>query len=262
MDDYEYAERRTRTKYGQEVSVDYKSASMLKFGKHETLGTSSETIQNMTGNETFATSNAIDKISSSDGDDTSVVTVVGLTVSGTGTDAEFTDVTQTVTLAGQTETALTTALARVTRVYHTSGDALVGDIYVYEDDDVTAGVPDTAAKIHLKMLAGEQQSYKCSTTNNSDTYAFLTRMDCSVDKKTTAVVDFQLEVREVGGVFRPKVVLTGSKAATCQTHVRFEPWYIIPPNADFRIVGVASTTNVGVDASMQAVLARVKPDGT
>lgn len=140
--------------YGDIVSVDAKKKSLLKFGRNPAVGTSFETIWNTGGDETYPTSNSIDKISSSNDGDTQEVVIEGHTIDSNG---ELTFVSQTKTLEGQTESALDTPLARCTRLYNNDSTNFAGTVYIYEDDTVTAGVPQTAAKIHLTVSAGKNQ---------------------------------------------------------------------------------------------------------
>lgn len=249
------------SKYGDRVSVLAKSKSLLKFGKNVGIDSGvTETVWTQGGDETFVTTNAIDKISSSSASDTEEIYIEGHTVTGTGTDAQFTFASQTVTLAGQTETALTTPLARVSRAYVTSSSSLVGDVYIYEDDTVTAGVPQTASKIHMKILgtAGDTQSFKAATTFSNEDYFICTGGYAACVGSSTANVNLTLEVRTVGSVFRPtagRVALSGAGQPTAQ--VDFTPYVIIPKNADVRIRALSDANNTVVDASFQGFLAKV-----
>lgn len=248
--------------YGDTVSVFSAAKTMLKFGRYANLGTSIETVWEYGGSETYATTNAIDYVSSSDAADTATVMYVeGHTVSGTGASSEFTLVTQTLTLNGQSKVALTTPLARVGRAYVSSG-TLAGDFYVFEDDTLTGGVPNTASKVHITVegaTSGHTQSYKCAQTFANDTYAIVTGGHAAIEKKTAGRADFTLEVRQPGGVFRPaggRISLDSDGTTT--VHIPFDPYVIIPKNSDFRVRAIGSTTGIEVDASIQAYEATVQ----
>ena len=247
-----YAEQEIRSNYGDSVSVLAKSKSLLKFGKNTDLGTSSETVQAQGGNETYVTTNAIDTISSSSASDTNEVTVEGHTISG----GVFTFVTQTVTLTGQTKALLATPLARCSRVYNVGAVNMLGNIYVYEDTAISSGAPTDATKIHVRILAGEQQTYKCSTTFSDGDYAIITNGFATVDKKTAASVDFVFEVRPAGSVFRP-VLEFGISTNGGAFIMPLQPFVVVPKNADIRVTAAASTTGVSVRAGFQAALASV-----
>lgn len=250
-----HAKEEIKNTYGDTVRP--KAKSLLKFGKNENLGTSIETVWEQGGNETYATTNAIDKISSSSGSDTETLRIEGHTVSGTGSDAEYTFTVQDVTLAGQTETALTTPLARVSRCFNIGSTSLVGDIYIYEDDTVTNGVPQTVSKIHLRIPAGQNTSFKGATTFSNTDYFILTELHVAVGKKTAATVDFDLEIKKAGQLFLPKFQTTLATTGSNSENIEFRPYLIVPKNADVRIRAVASTTGVEADANFEGVICEV-----
>ncbi len=135
-----------KSSYGLNVSASLKRKSLLKFGINELVGTDEATVMTLPAgslHETYASTNAITHLSSSSGSDTGTVNVEGHTVNGSG---EFTFLVQSATLTGQTKKALSTPLARITRVYNTGSANWVGSVYGFEDDNLTDGVPDTAAR--------------------------------------------------------------------------------------------------------------------
>lgn len=260
------AEREILSTYGDTVSVEQKAKSLLKFGKNTSLASGvSETVWETASihgvaNETYVTTNAIDTISSSNAGDTQDVYIEGHTVSGTGANAQFTFVSQTATLNGQSKVTLATPLARVSRAYDASATAFAGSIQIYEDTTVSGGVPTDTSKIHLTIdgAGGETQSFKAATTFSNSDYAIVTGGYAAINRKTSASVDFTLEVRPVGGVFRPaggRIALNSSGQSVMQ--VLFDPYVIVPKNADMRVVATSDTNNVEVDASFQAYLASV-----
>ena len=240
-----------KSTYGSNIHP--KPKSLLKFGRIETLTTAQATIWQRAGHETYVSSNLINKISSSDDTDTQQVKIEGHTVNASG-DFEF--VVQTVTLVGQTETPLTTALARASRVYNIGATDFGGTVYVYEDDTVSAGVPQTSTKIHLQA-AGENQSEKCATTISSGDAWLLTGFFCAVAKKTSALADLDVQVREKGSVFRPRIQTGVSTTGSNTSFVEIKPYIIVPPNADVRVVGAASTTGVACNAWLNGLLCHV-----
>lgn len=236
--------------YGVRASVVQKSKDLLKFGRNPSCGTSYETVWNQGGNETLITTNSIDTVSSSNAGDTQAIVVEGHTLANDN----FTFVVQSATLNGQNKVVLSTPLARCSRVYNNDSTDFAGDIYCYEDDTVVAGVPQTAAKIHAKAIAGDNSTQKCATTLSYRDYAIITAIEIGVFEKTSASADFALQIRRYGKTFR-----TVSRA-TCSNEsggieFSFYPYIIVPANSDVRIVAAASGASIDVGAEFQSILA-------
>lgn len=217
---------------------------LLKFGRNADVDTTRETVWLPGGNETYISDNLITTVSSSDASDTQPIEVSGLTLSGSA----FTNAaTQTVTLDGQNKVTLTTPLARSTRLKNKGSTDLAGTVYCYEDDTITAGVPDTASKIHAQMDGTTNQTLQCAATMADGDYWCVTQFYVGIDKKTAASVVFDLQLREFGGVFRsqPSVSLHANAGGRLFTVM---PYLIVPANADARIVATSDTANIAVTA--------------
>ena len=252
-----------RIEYDYNQKVIIKPKALLKFGKYASLGTSAETVQELGGTEDLQTTNSIDTISSSQTADTQNITIEGHTVTGTGTDAQFTFVTQTKTLTGQTKVVLDTPLARVSRAYVNDATVPTGRIYIYEDTVITAGVPDDLTTAHLTIQGdtSSTQSFKCATTISNTDYYILTVFSASIDKKTSAVADFEFQIRRAGSVFRP-VFRLGLSTTGSNTIVRaFDPPIVVPRNSDVRVRATSSASNTDVDASFNGYLATTDLEG-
>ena len=261
--DYRLIQAMNEIRENSEDTVDVvsKAKSLSKFGRTAAVGTSFETVWEYGGDETYATTNAIDTISSSSASDTDVdITVEGHTVSGTGADAQYTFVIQTVNTNGQSKVLLPTPLARTARQYVSGATAAVGDIYVYEDDTLTGGVPNTAAKVHNVILgaAGNTQSYKAATTFSNTDYFICTSGWASVSRNAGNVnVDLELQVKPAGGVFRPVAARISLGTQGSQTvQIFFDPYVIVPKNADIRVVAEASAS-AEVHTNFNGYLAQV-----
>jgi hypothetical protein len=251
-------EREVFSTYGHRVSVDSKSKSLLKFGKSGNLSTTAglQTVWSVNGNETYINDNLIDRVISSSTSDTQEVTIEGHTVEGAGVDAKFTFVVQTATLSGQAPVALTTPLARVSRVNNNSSTEIVGVVAVYQNSSVTGGVPTDATKIHIDIPLGFQQSFKAATTFSNTDYFFLTGCYGAVSQKQTAAADFYIELREVGKSFRQIACLTASSSGG-SFNIEFDPAIIIPRNADVRVRCTTGTNNAVVFTNFRGYLAKV-----
>ena len=241
--------------YGDVVSVQDKDKDLLKFGRTEEVQTAKTTIMaNKTGiyNETYVSTNVIDTLSSSAVADTEPVTVEGHTVDGSG---NFTFIVQSTTLTGRNKVVLTTPLARMTRIYNTGASDLVGTVYGYQETAITNGVPIDGTKVHIVIPINLNQSEKCSTTISNNDYWLITSIRGGVIEKTLNYGDFHLEVRLKGGVFRDVQDFTAGSGS--DGGYKFEPYLIIPPNADVRLRAVSSANGKEMSGSIQGILATV-----
>ena len=126
-----------------------------------------------------------------------------------GLDADGALVTQVAVLAGLTKTALTTPLWRCFRVFSVNtasqaiiGEGLSGNVYIYEDDTVTDGIPDTASKVRSFVLAGQNQTLQSTYTVPAGKTGFLTWARSAIATKGTASCLVQAWVRPYGFDFR------------------------------------------------------------
>lgn len=256
----EHAINVIKKNYGDNVSVSVKSKDLLKFGRNTAVGTSEATVMTLAGSEveeTYVSGNDITHFASSASGDTSIEIVVeGHTISG----SDLTFSTQTVTLNasnGQTKTALTTPLARITRAYNNNGTELTGNVYFAEDVTFTAGVPQTDSAVHLIIPAGQQQSRKCSTSISSTDYWIITTATFACLEKTSAFTSFVIESRVIGKVFRPISSDYSAASSGGTTIIKFDPYVIVPKNSDVRVQAVASASGTDVEASIQGYLAQI-----
>lgn len=250
------AEAEIEATYGETVLV--KPKTLLKFGKtaNADLGvpTTVMTLPVTQANETYLTTNGITKVSSSSPSDTQTITYEGHTISGT----DLTFFSDTLTLNGHAPITLPTACARVTRAYNDNGVDLVGNVYFYEDGTATSGVPDVDSEVHIMIAAGSNQSEKAATAFSSVDYGIITSVYFGVSRLNTANVDCELQIREPGGVFRPR--WQGEIRSTSASFINqeFKPYIIVPKNSDVRLVVTSTTNDTSVIAGFQALFALVQ----
>jgi hypothetical protein len=251
------AEREIQATFGDVVSIDKKAKSLLKFGKSAELAANTiETVWSHGGHEVYVQDNLIDSISSSNIADNEEIYLECHTVEGTGTDQKFTFMTQTVSLNGTTRVPLPTPVARVSKAYNNNGTELLGAVYVYQDTALTNGVPTDRTKVHAHIPQGFQQSFKGATTFSDEDYYILTGGFGSVSNKQAASVDFYLEVRAAGKIFRQGAAVSASSTGG-SWDIDLDPCIIIPKNADIRITCETATQGAVVFGSFKGYLAKV-----
>lgn len=254
------AEKIVYDTYGDKVSVLQKAKPLFKFGRRPDVNTNEQTIMDLPSgqyHEDYVSDNTIAYISSSDNSDTEVITYEYHTIDGNG---DFTFGIDTVTLVGNTKTALPTPCARISRAYVAGGTVLAGTVYFYEDDTTsgTPGVPDNGDKVHLIVAAGFNQSNKAATTISKDDYYFIKSGFASLARTgTSPLADVNFEIRLKGSIFRKQFPTSVSSGANNTFTYYFEPLLIIPKNADVRVVCTGSTSNITMSAGFNGYLAKI-----
>lgn len=247
----EFAAREILESYGHNVRISRKS--LHKFGRNEVVGTTEDDI-NYNGIEpVHSSTNSITHFSSSSPADNQTLRVEGMTISGN----VLTFVVENITLNGQTKTALTTPLARVTRIANvaTPSTATAGDVYVYEDGAVTGGIPDDLNTVGNVMPASDQSTLFAGTSIAGSNYFICTGLYAFVNKKTAASADIKLKIKPVGGVYR--AVSSGSISNGAGLIGKYDPYFIIPPNHDIDIVATASVSGVDITAGFAGYFADI-----
>jgi hypothetical protein len=252
------AEREIYQQFGDEVSIDAKAKSLVKFGKSFPLTAEvKSTVWTVSvADEVYVSTNIIDSISSSSLTDNQEIYLEGHTVTGTGFDQKFTFVSQVINLNGRTRVALPIPLARVSIAINNNGSALSGRVAVYENTALTNGIPTDLSKIHIDIPLGFQESFKAATTFSDTDYYILTGGFGGVSGKQAAAVDFYLEVRDAGKVFTQKAAVTANSLGGGWS-VELDPAVIIPRNSDIRVTAEADSNNTIVFASFKGYLAKV-----
>jgi len=224
------------------VSVYEKAKNLVKFGQNPSLASDvEETVWSTGGIEVLETTNAIDRLVSTDAGDTQTVVIEGHTISG----SDFTFVTQTATLNGTTPVVLTTLLARTSRIYNTGSTDFAGTVTVYTNGGDT----------HLTASGSDDQSLKCATTISSTDYWIITGFDVAVNRSNVANVDFKLQVMESGGVFRTQYFTSQANGGSYFT---FDQPLIVKPNSDVRVQATSNAANTSVVSSIHGYLATVQ----
>jgi hypothetical protein len=247
------AEREIEQQFGEKVSIDRKAKSLIKFGKSAPLNTTSlQTVWTVGGNETYVDDNLIDSISSSNVNDTQEIYLECHTVDENG---NFSFLTQTVSLNGQTRVALPVPVARVSMAYNNNGTEIQGRVAVYENTTLTNGIPTDTSKIHIDIPLGLQESFKAATTFSNTDYFILTGGFGSVSSKQAGAADFYLELREQGKVFRQVAAISATSSGPWE--VKLDPAVVIPKNADVRVRAETEDNNLVVFTVFQGYLAKV-----
>ena len=239
-----FAVRNIELTDGIDVDIWDKGRELIKYGRNDDLDSGiTEQIWLSGGLETIPTTNVIDEIVSDNAGDTQEVVIEGHTVDGSG---NLTFTFQTATLNGTTPVTLTTPLRDATRLYNNDSTDFSGTV------SVSDGATD-----YLVTDGANNQSLKCAASMGSDTYYIITKMTASVKRANSAIVDFQLQTREKGKVWRTRYSFSVSRdAGTFQ--VDLAPYIIMKPSSDMRVVGTSNAANTVAEAAVHGYMALIQ----
>ena len=146
----------------------------------------------------YSTTADIDRLVSSNAGDTQDIEITGL-------DSDYNEVTQTITLTGQTAVALTTSLIRVYRMKNVGSTDISGNVYCYVDSSITSGVPDDSTKIRAIIANGNNQTEMSLRTVPAGYTMLITSIYASnagASKSSNYII--KLKSRPFGQVFQLK----------------------------------------------------------
>jgi len=210
---------------------------ILKFGHNAVIGTDEETIWDQGGLYAYPTSAIVMKCSSSNTGDTSTV------ISVSGLDENYNELTESITLNGQTAVNTTNSFIRVNRVFVTD-TAPSGDVYV-GTGTVTSGVPATK---YAKIVAGENQTEMAVWTVPSGYTGYIYKLQASGGSTASnKYATLKLKVKPSGGVFRTQTTMVVQQNSA---EFSLDVPIIATEKSDIEIRATASSGTEAVTANM------------
>jgi hypothetical protein len=224
--------------------------SLFKFGINGAVGTSVETVWAEGGTYTYPAAASVMKISSSSADDAAAGTGAR-TISIAGLDASYNEISETVTLNGQTEVNTVNSYLRISRMFVVtagSGATAAGTIYA-GTGTVTAGVPATV--YGMITLTANQTQMAFWTVPAGYTLYLMGVFFTSANSTANASTNFQLIQRPLGGVFRiqssARIAGNGDFVLDLHTPLAFTE------KTDIEIRAVASAGSSNVSAEFEGI---------
>jgi hypothetical protein len=195
---------------------------------------------------TWSTTEAIDSMSSSDAADTEEITITML-------DINYVEFTQTVNLNGQARVPLIPGF-RFNRAYNSNGTKFLGNVYIYEDVALTAGVPNDVTLVRGYLSTSGQQTLQSMYTVPAGKTAFLYELKTSMGGRKAGITTYEAFLRVEGGVFLIKdthdLMATGSSYANDV----FTAPRTFPAKTDFKPKITVDTNGLGFAVSFVVVL--------
>lgn len=226
----------------------------FKFGFNPDVDNSLETVWAQGGLYSYLAAAATLTVSSSSTDDASAGTGAR-TVEISGLDADYNEISETVTLNGQTAVNTTKEYLRIFRgIVRTagSGGQNAGVIYA-GTGTVTSGVPDNK---YLTIAIGDNQTLMALWTVPAGYTAYLTQLDVTVattqnNKYCTAT----LVARPLGQVFQVKDKFVKSESSHHQEY-RFPLRFEEKTDLEVRAIGDSSGANIAISAGLDIIYIR------
>ena len=229
------------------------ATAVFKFGYNPDVNGVEETIWNNGGDYDWSalTTEAIIYFSSTSAND-SIADIGARQVVVQGLDANYVEITETVDLTGQTQTATTQEFLRVNRSYVlTAGSSgtSIGTIYGSSEVGVAAGVPTGNIVVNMGLFNQSQlgiYTVPAGRTFYLDDLNFTAGISQASKTATVRAV-----VREFGGVFRTRYI---NVVQSNQLIAKFEYPLAIPEKSDIELRVVTNSSNNQIGGSFQGVL--------
>jgi len=230
-----------------------------KFGYNPDIGASDETVWSQGGLYVYPTSASTMYISSSSTADTAAGTGAR-TVTVSGLDANFDEISETVSLNGQAGVQLNGASNwyRVNRVVVNtagSGGANAGVLYVGTEATPSGGVPTNK---YATVAIGDNQTLMCLWTVPRGYTAYLHQKDVSASSSSGKFAIFTLVSRPEGGVFNVKDRVT---LANNSTNIPYWNPLSFSEKTDIEVRAEADSVGGTITASATLDITYIKNDG-
>jgi hypothetical protein len=224
--------------------------NLFKFGINGDVGTSVETVWAQGGTYVYPAAATVMKISSSSANDAAAGTGAR-TISISGLDANYDEISETVILNGQTEVNTVNSYLRISRMFVAtagSGATAVGTIYA-GTGTVTSGVP--ANIFGMIAINANQTQMAFWTVPAGYTLYLMGVFYTSGNATANAWTNFQLIQRPLGGVFRQqsstRTAGSGDFVLDFHTPISFAE------KTDIEIRAVASAGSSNVSAEFEGI---------
>lgn len=196
-------------------------------------------------------------VSSSSANDTSAGTGAR-TITITGLDSNWDEITEVITMNGQTKVTTTNSFLRVYRARITTSGTLKindGNIFIYDNaDTVTAGVNNTDSLTQAVMLAGEGTTLMALTTVPAGYTGYLVNGSASMRANGTREAELDFYVRTNNGPWiEADNVFLGS-SSTCVINKPYLVPQVLPEKTDIRVSVESDSTSTEVTASFTLIL--------
>lgn len=184
----------------------------------------------------------INTISSSSANDTQTLVIIGLADNGN-------EVKQFVTLQGQNKVTLVTPLGRHNIMSNESSAGLEGNVYLYEDTNITNGVPGDLDFVRGYIAIGDNVSKQGIYTVPNGKIILLSSIYPMLSKQQDADVSLQFETKRFGKAKQSTIPVGINSAGTSFLPVILDPPRKLRGRTDF-ITTVVDASDVTSSVSI------------
>lgn len=196
----------------------------------------------------YSTTANIDSLISTDASDTQSILILGL-------NSEYNEITQNVTLTGQTRAALGTKLIRIYRMINEGSTDLSGVVSCYVNNAATsAGVVSDSANVRAIINNGNNQTLLGLYTVPAGKTAYMRDWYASLTAKKTAIAGIKIFARPFGQVFQLKHTSDINSAGSSHTQHKYNDPIPFKEKTDIEMRASTSVDSNGIAAGFDLVL--------
>lgn len=222
--------------------------TLHKFGRNLDVDTAAaEDLWNQGGDYTFPAAAEVVDVVSDDANDTSAGTGAR-TLTIEGLDANYAEISETISMNGVTPVATSAAFLRVFRAYvATAGTNLTNAGTITGDNT-------TSSNVLLNIQPDEGQTLLGVYTVPANCQLLMTRFYTSAGKQAAVSLSSKLMFRPFGGAFRVRRILGVSSTGTTLGAVNFTPYLMFEEKTDIKITVAVSANNADVNGGFDGYL--------
>jgi len=168
-------------------------------------------------------------------------------------DGDYKEFTQTVTLNGQTRVALTPGL-RFNRAFNANGTPTLGNVYIYENTAIVAGVPTNVSLVRGYISINGQQTLQGMYTVPAGKTAYLYELKTAMGGRKSGFATYEAFLRTVGDIFLIKDTHDLTATGTSYTNDTFGLSRMFPEKTDFKPKISVDTNGIGFSIAVVILL--------
>lgn len=236
--------------------MDYASSGIKNVHRtsRKTLTTASTEYSMVNGITTFNWMESAQPlyVSSSNNSDACAYSIYGL-------DANWNEQTVTVTLEGQTKKAIPGTWIRVFEMRHLCAVTPLGNAYLYMDDTVVAGVPQTPTKLLFITTPTNLVSQSAVYTIPVNHTGLIHQFGGSITSKKDASVTIRAYIRLYGGILinsdGGRIITAGGGASGPKP---YGIGRILPEKSDILITAVSDTDATEIISGFECLIKKIR----